>query len=75
MSYTFETELFGLSVEVTGYFEEGEDPSVDCPGCDPAFHIEEIEHNSECFEIDSLPAVELNRIDKEAFESVINEHD
>ena len=44
MSYTFETELFGLTVEVTGQFDGGENPTYDCEGYPPSFEIDTIEH-------------------------------
>lgn len=75
MSFEFKTELFGLEVQVEGYFEAGEKPSHDCPGCEPEYHIESIIHKGECFEIDSLPDDILWGFVKEAFQKSADEHD
>lgn len=73
MSYSFITDLFGLSVLVTGEFTPEEKQTFDCPGCEAEFHIQEIEHKGELFEIDSLPDSELEEITKAAFESSTND--
>lgn len=72
-SYSFNTELFGLNVEVDGYFEPEEKPTFDCPGSDAEYHIETIEHKGEQLEIDSLPDADLSEIISAAFESASNE--
>ena len=73
--YTFKTELFGLTVEVEGTFEAGEAPSIDCPGCEPEFIIEDIQHKGESLEVDSLPDEVLEAIVKEAFEKYDDDYD
>ena len=73
MSFEFKTELFGLEVQVDGYFEDGEDPTHDCPGCEPEYHIDSIIHKGEGFEIDSLPESSIIEIIKSAFDAAIKE--
>jgi hypothetical protein len=72
MSYSFTTDLFGLTVLVTGEFSPEEAQTFDYPGCSAEFNIEEIEHKGEQLEIDSLPDGELREIVKAAFESASN---
>jgi len=72
MSYSFTTDLFGLTVEVTGEFTPEEAQTFDYPGCPAEFEIECIEHKGEQFEVDGLPDSELEFIIKEAFESASN---
>ena len=65
MSYTFETELFGLTVEVTGQFDGGENPTYDCEGYPPSFEIDTIEHKG--WEMADLPDYLYEAIEREAF--------
>ena len=74
-SYSFNTELFGLNVEVDGYFEPEEKPTFDCPGSDAEYHIETIKHKGEEIEIDSLPENILADLEEEAFKMNLDEHD
>ena len=73
MSYSFTTDLFGLTVEVTGEFTPEEKQTFDYQGCSSDFEIEAIEHKGEQLEIDSLPDEELSEIVSAAFESASNE--
>lgn len=73
MSYSFTTELFGLSVLVTGEFSPEEPMTFNYPGCPAEFEIETIEHKGDQIEIDSLPEEELSEIISAAFESASNE--
>ena len=73
MSYSFTTDLFGLTVEVTGEFTPEEKQTFDYPGCEAEFHIQEIEHKGEQLEIDSLPDSELREIASTAFEKAAND--
>lgn len=57
-SYTFETLLFGLTVEVQGEFS-----SVD----DGEFEVKTIKHKGECFEVDSLQLEDLWAVEQTAF--------
>lgn len=69
MSYTFTTDLFGLTVEVTGEFSPEEPMTFDYPGCPAEFEIDCIEHKGEQFEVDSLPDFELKMINDAAFDA------
>ena len=72
MSYSFTTDLFGLTVLVTGEFSPEEPRTFNYPGCPAEFDIQEIEHKGEQIEIDSLPEEELSEIISAAFESASN---
>ena len=73
MSYSFTTDLFDLTVLVTGEFSPEEKQTFDYPGCSADFEIETIEHKGEQLEIDSLPDEDLSEIISAAFESASNE--
>lgn len=75
MSYSFTTDLFGLTVLVTGEFTPEEKQTFDYPGCEAEFHIQEIEHKGEQLEIDSLPDEELKFIAIEAFSKAKDDAD
>ena len=44
MSYTFTTELFGLTVEVEGEFDEGQRETMIDPGIEPSFDVWTVTH-------------------------------
>ena len=73
MSYTFKTELFGLTVEVEGEFSPAEPQTLTDPGCPAEFEINTIEHKDELFEVDSLPYQELCDIEQAAFDAATDE--
>ena len=75
MGYSFNTELFGLTVEVDGYFVEEEKQTFDCPASDAEYHIETIKHRGEEIEIDTLPEEVVWNLMIEAFEKNTDEHD
>jgi len=75
MSYTFETKLFGLTVEVEGVFDTGENPSLDCEGYPPSFEIETIQHKGDDIEVCDLPEEELEDIEQAAFVDASNNYD
>ena len=69
MSYTFKTELFGLTVEVEGEFSPEEPQTMVDPGCSAEFEINTIKHAGEDFELDSLDAFIFEDIEQEAFDA------
>jgi hypothetical protein len=72
MSYSFTTDLFGLTVLVAGEFSPEEPPTFDHPGWPAEFEIDTITHKGDEFEIDGLPEYELKIISDDAFESASN---
>jgi len=66
MSYTFETELFGLTVEVEGEFDEGQKETMIDPGIEPSFEVWTVKHK-DC-ELCDLPDEEREALEKAAFD-------
>ena len=73
MSYTFNTELLGLTVEVEGEFSPAEAPSIDCPGWPAEFEINTIEHKGELLEVDQIDDSTLANIEQAAFDAASDE--
>ena len=73
MSYTFKTELFGLTVEVEGEFSPAEPETLTDPGCPAEFEINTIKHSGAEFCVDDLPDEELEEIEQAAFDAATDE--
>ena len=73
MSYTFKTELFGLTVEVEGEFSPAEPETLTYPGCPAEFEINTIKHSGAEFCVDDLPDEELEEIEQAAFDAATDE--
>lgn len=67
--YTFEIELYGLTIQVIGEFSPAEPETMTDPGWAASFEIEEMTHLGACLEIDSLPEGVLTDIEQAAFDS------
>ena len=69
MSYTFETTLFGLTVEVEGQFDGEEPPTWDSPGHAASFEIDTIMHKGCELEVDDLDGNSLDRLEQASFDA------
>ena len=73
MSYTFETTLFGLTVEVEGEFDEGQKETMIDPGIEPSFEVWTVCHKG--FELCDLPDEEWEALEKAAFDDAHDNYD
>ena len=73
MSYTFETELFGLTVEVEGEFDEGQKETMIDPGIEPSFEVESVKHKG-C-ELEDLPDGVYEDLSQAAFDDAHDNYD
>ena len=71
--YSFETEILGVTMQVSGEFEPEEPMTHDCPGWPASFEIDTIEHKGEELEVDSFPTEMLNEICDAAFAAASEE--
>jgi len=73
MNFSFEMELFGVTMTVEGVFDTGEPESRDCPEIPPSFEIERVT----CFDVDlkgdEFPDELLAGIERTAFEKAAEE--
>jgi hypothetical protein len=72
MSYSFNTDLFGITLLVTGEFSPEEKHTFDYPGCSASFEIDTVEHKGEQIEIDLFADYAISLIVDAAFESASN---
>ena len=70
MNHTFEMQLFGLTVEVSGEAWSGEPATMVCPHSEPEFEINTIEHELATIEIDDLSDSMLLHIERAALKSM-----
>ena len=70
MNHTFEMQLFGLTVEISGEAWKGESASIDCPRSEPEFEINSIEHELATIEIDDLSDSMLKHIERAALKAM-----
>jgi hypothetical protein len=75
MSYTFETTLFGLTVEVEGEFEGEVAPTWDSPGHAASFEIDTIMHKGCELGVDDLDGNSLDRLEQAAFDDAHDNYD
>ena len=73
MSYTFTTELFGLTVEVEGEFDEGQKETMIDPGIEPSFEVESVTHKG-C-ELEDLPDEVWEELAQAAFDDALDNYD
>jgi len=68
MSYSFNCDIFGVVMQVSGEFEPGEPQTMTDLGFPPEFVIETVEHCGNELDWDCFPAKELDYICDTAFE-------
>jgi hypothetical protein len=73
MSYTFETELFGLTVEVEGEFDEGQKETMVDPSIAPSFEVWTVMHKG--WEMADLPDEVWEALEHAAFKDAHDKHD
>jgi len=70
MSYTFEAELYGLTLEVEGEFSPAEPETLTDPGWAPSFEIDILKIEGKVFDVSMLTENTISTIEGIAFDKL-----